>query len=188
MNKINRDVFLFAYQGPNGTLNDSQKAGMLSLIDFLEADTTITDPRHAAYMLATVRHECAGAWQPIGEFDNGKGHTYGRPDPVTGKAYYGRGYVQLTWSVNYKEQGAALGIDLYHDPDRALEPSVAYQIMSRGMRLGMFTGVGLNHFISGETCDYLNARKIINGLDCAQRIAGYAIELETILKEAAIAA
>ena len=43
--------------------------------DAIRADADVTDVRWAAYMLATVRHECADRWQPIEEFGKGGGAT-----------------------------------------------------------------------------------------------------------------
>lgn len=181
--QIDIEKFLFIYQGKVGTLNDHQRQGLRDLLGFIVQDIEITDIRWAAYMLATTRHECAGTWQPIAEYGKGKGRKYGEPDPTTGCTYYGRGYVQLTWAANYRAMGIALGIDLYNNPDLAMKSNVAYQIMSRGMRKGSFTGVGLKKYIYDDFCDYRHARKIINGMDCAERIAAYAEEFEDILRQ-----
>jgi putative chitinase len=183
MNPIDRDKFLFLYSGKYGVLKPSQIQGIATLLESLEGDTCITDPRHAAYMLATVKHECAGTWQPIEEYGKGKGYKYGIPSPKTGKAYYGRGYVQLTWAENYIAMSKPLGVNLYQKPELALDPKVAYQIMSYGMRKGSFTGKKLAHYIEGEKCDYINARRIINGTDCAEKIAGYAEIIEEMLTQ-----
>ncbi len=67
-------------------------------------------------------------------------------------------------------------------PEHALEPTTAYAIMSHGMRSGSFTGVGLSRYIHDDVCDYLNARRIINELDQAERIAAYAQKLESMLQ------
>jgi len=142
-------------------------------------------------MLATVRHECANRWLPLEEFGKGKGHAYGVPVTVTApdgttftNTYYGRGYVQLTWKLNYAKMSNALGMnnDLLFHPEHALEPQTSYKIMSFGMRNGNFTGKGLHTYIHDSTCDYLNARRIINGLDQAPLIAGYANKIENILR------
>ncbi len=66
-------------------------------------------------------------------------------------------------------------------PSLALDPEVAYAVMSLGMREGLFTGVGLGAFINATACDYVNARQIINRMDRAALIAGYAQGLEAIL-------
>lgn len=183
--KIDVEKFLFMYQGANGTLNDHQRQGLSDVLRFIEADENISDIRWAAYMLATTRHECADRWLPIEEFGHGKGRKYGLPDVGTGLVYYGRGYVQLTWPGNYKTVGKAIGEDLYHHPELALVPEIAYKIMSHGMRKGIFTGAYLKQRINDEKCDYVDARRIINGTDCAEKIAKYAVEFEGILRECA---
>ena len=137
-------------------------------------------------MLATIGRECDGKWQPISEYGKGQGHSYGQPDPETGQTYYGRGYVQLTWKSNYQAMGKILGIDLVNQPDMALDPATAYHIMSHGMQNGSFTGVGLKKYIHDDTCDYVNARRIINGTDHAQEIADAAIWFQQILKECVV--
>jgi hypothetical protein len=180
---IDIEKFLFVYQGKHGTLNDHQRQGIRELLAFINDDPDVTNLQWIAYMLATTKHETANTWLPIAEYGLGKGKSYGEKDTTTGKAYYGRGYVQLTWPANYKAAGKAVNVDLYHDPDVAMYPSIAYKIMSWGMRKGAFTGVGLKNYINEIHCDYRMARKIINGLDCADKIAGYAVELEAMLSE-----
>jgi putative chitinase len=183
MQAIDRKKFFDAYREVFGTLDQGQVDGLESLLAALEADERVSDLRWAAYMLATTRHETAKTFQPIREYGKGQGLKYGKPDPITGKTYYGRGYVQLTWKDNYATMGTVLKVDLVNNPDLALDPVAAYRIMSYGMRTGAFTGVGLNRYIHGDVCNYVNARKIINGLDVAEKIAGYAEKLEAILKE-----
>lgn len=187
MNKIDHDKFIFIFQqGDFGTFQPAHMAGLGTLLDFLEVDANITDPRHAAYMLATAMHETAMTFQPIAEYGKGSGKKYGLP-AANGKVFYGRGYVQLTWAGNYQAMGQALGIDLYGNPDLAMQPATAYQIMSRGMRKGSFTGASLSRFIDGDKCDFVGARKIINGTDCADKIAGYATKILDALNHALVA-
>jgi hypothetical protein len=50
------------------------------------------------------------------------------------------------------------------------------------MTKGLFTGKKLNDYINNTKTDYVNARKIINGLDRANLIASYAKVFETALK------
>jgi hypothetical protein len=53
------------------------------------------------------------------------------------------------------------------------------------MRLGWFTGRRLSQFIpTGGTADYLNARRIINGLDRAADIAAIAQNFQLVLTAA----
>lgn len=168
---------------PHG-LKQSQVDGFEAILKVC-ADA-IHDPRQQAYVLATIYHECDGTMQPIEESGKGAGHDYGKklkrgkgpghriPYETPDQIYYGRGYVQLTWYENYQYQSRLLGIDLLGHPELALEPDVASKILVHGMVHGDFTGDSLSHFINAEQTDYVNARKIINGLDCAEKIAGYA--------------
>lgn len=194
--KIDRDKFFGGYRAAFGSLTQAQVDGLNALLAAVEADDDVADVRWLAYMFATVKHECANTWRPIEEYGKGKGLKYGKPvtvtDPADGKTYtnvyYGRGYVQLTWDYNYRGMGSALKNRLLYEPSLALDAKVAYEVMSLGMRKGMFTGKKLADYINDARCDYVNARRIINGTDQAQRIAGYAQSLEKILRASIVAA
>lgn len=198
MNKIDRKTFFSAYRGAWGKLTQGQVNGLESLLGALEADVEVTDIRHAAYMLATVKHECADTWQP--EQERGTPAYFDKYEPGTklgrrlgnrakgdGARYKGRGYVQITGRANYARLGVLLGMGdaLVTSPLVTLDPGVAYRIMSVGMRRGAFTGRKLAHYINAEGCDYVNARRVINSLDCAQKIADYAQVFEAVLRDAA---
>lgn len=182
---MNKDKFIFLYSNVFGTLEPLKESGLRFLLGSIETDADLLDICQQAYLLATTKHETAGTWQPIAEYGKGKGRPYGKPDAKTGKTYYGRGYVQLTWKENYAEMGRILNIDLVNNPDLAMEPQTAYQIISYGMRHGTFTGKKLSDYVYDDFRDYINARRIINGTDCAELIAGYAKMIEQILMESA---
>ena len=55
-----------------------------------------------------------------------------------------------------------------------------------GMIRGWFTGRKLLDYIDGDRRDYVNARRIINGTDRAQVIAGYAMAFERALRAATL--
>lgn len=193
--RFDRQRFFDAYTAAFGALKPSARAGLEALLAAVEADPEVSDLRWLAYMFATVKHECAGTWLPIEEYGKGKGRKYGAPVTTTDpegreytNVYFGRGYVQLTWDYNYRGMGTALGNRLLFEPDLALRPDVAYRIMSHGMRRGSFTGRKLADYLNAEKTDYVNARKIINGLDKAELIAGYATKLEKVLRDSAVAA
>ena len=145
----------------------------------------ITDNRWKAYMLATSYHETARTMQPITERGKGAGRPYGKKYKQDGsvyafpnRIYYGRGDVQLTWFENYERMGKLLGIPLLENPELALQPEISARIMIEGMTRGIsgkgdFTGVSLENYFSGSKNDPINARRIINGLDRAELIAGY---------------
>lgn len=169
---IDRDRFFSRVRANpfGGLLKQSQVDGLNSLLDAWEKGTN-TDPRHLAYALATTKWETMHTMQPVEEVGHGAGHPYGVPDPVTGKTYYGRGYVQLTWKANYLRLSPYVGADLVAFPELALRPAIAAEILFRGMEEGLFTGVGLPRYFNATTNDPLNARRIINGTDRAAEIA-----------------
>lgn len=143
-----------------------------------------------AYVLATTYHETAATMQPIEEYGHGKGHEYGKPDPTTGQTYYGRGYVQLTWLRNYQKAQDTVfdfnqltrgGVPFVTNADLALKPVNAAQIAINGMVHGWFTGKRLADYLTADKTDYVNARRIINGTDKAELIAGYAQQFEAAI-------
>lgn len=219
MNQVDRKKFFDGWRSAFGRLSQEQVDGLDHLLDNLEGDNYVQDIRHAAYMLATTRHETAGAMQPVHEYGTRDyfikrygshtkvGKALGNDTPEDGAVYAGRGDVQLTGENNYEmaerelrehypkvvadfEARTGKKFDLTvgdqtddaADPDNVCDPAISYCIMSYGMRSGMFTGVGLKRYINDERCDYLHARKIINGMDCAELIAAAAVKIETILK------
>ena len=149
-----------------------------------------------AYGLATAKRETGGTFQPVNErgrpdyFDQYEpgtraAHLVGNIEAGDGTRYRGRGYVQLTGRGNYARIGRLLGLgeDLLKAPDQALDPEIAYRIFAEGMRGGWFTGYKLGHFIApGTAPDFLNARRVINGLDCAEEIASTAEEYLALLR------
>lgn len=194
---IDHTAFFNGYRDAFGKIKQGTVTGIELLGRQMENDPEITDLRWAAYMLATVKHECANKWQPITEFgpksyfdkyETGTaiGKRLGNTAKGDGWKYRGRGYVQITGRANYDRLSKALQMpdnqNLVDNPDNTLIPAVAYGIMSYGMRNGAFTGKKLQDFISGDKCDYKNARKIINGLDQCDLIKGYAEKFESILK------
>ena len=164
----------------DGKLTARQVSGMEFILEQWN-ETGFTNLQWLAYALATAFHETAFTMQPIREYGRGKGRKYGRKDPQTGQAYYGRGYVQLTWKFNYEKAGQALGIDFVRKPDLVMEPDNAAFIMFQGMKDGWFTGKGFDDYLNGNQRDYWNARRIINGTDKAGKIADYAIRFEAAL-------
>lgn len=182
---------------PGNVPKPAQAAAAGRLMGFISTDPDVTDIRWAAYMLATVKHECANTWAPIVErgsvayfekydADTQVGQRLGNTVDGDGFLFRGRGYVQITGRANYERLGRAIGLaeGLIEDPDRALDPEISYRIMSLGMRRGMFTGKKLSDYINTIGCDYVNARRIINGRDRAELIAGYATTIEGVLRAA----
>lgn len=157
---------------------------------------------YTAYALATAYHETAHTMQPIKEYG---GYAYytrlydisgqnpkrarlmGNTSIGDGARYCGRGYVQLTWKTNYAKASRELGIDLVKNPDLALDPDIAGDIMVKGMEQGWFTGKAMRHYLPGyakaNAKQFTNARYIINGKDKAAVIADYALRFQKALEE-----
>lgn len=127
----------------------------------------ITNRNQICYMMATIQHETAVTFRPIAE--------YGGPS-CRYAPYYGRGYVQLTWEYNYAKYGEILKQDFVSKPDLVMHPDFSLFIIVHGMKNGVFTGKKLSDYIEGNRVDFVNARRIINGLDRAELIASYATE------------
>jgi len=129
-----------------------------------------------AYVLATAYHETAHTMKPINEKGSDK--------YLRSKKYYpffGRGYVQITWRENYVKAGKALGVDFVKKPELLLKPEYAAPILIVGMIEGWFTGKRLSDYITLQKSDFKNARRIVNGTDRADLIAGYAKDYDKAL-------
>jgi hypothetical protein len=130
-----------------------------------------------AYVLATSYHESGHTMKPVREM--------GSEAYLKSKKYYphvGMGYVQLTWRKNYEFVSKKLGVDFVANPRLLLDSKYAVVILVSGMKEGWFTGRKLSDYITLTKSDFVNARRIINSLDKAQLIAGYAKEYDNLLK------
>jgi putative chitinase len=155
-----------------GRLTQSQVDGMNVILDEWEAGFPDgSDLRRLAYILGTTWWETGKTMQPVREVGRGLGRSYGRPDPVTGQAYYGRGFVQLTWKANYQKLAKVVLADLVNQPDLALDPKISAQILIQGMLRGLFTGKRLSAYFNGSKADWTGARRVVNGTDRAAEIA-----------------
>jgi hypothetical protein len=175
----------------DSVLNRHQVKGLTAILDRAAVAEAIDD-RWLAYMLATAHHETGRTMQPVREtfaasderaiallenaFDNGRlpsvSVPYWRRD-AEGKSWLGRGLVQLTHPVNYEKMALATGIDLVSRPERAMEMAVAVDILFIGMETGAFTSRRLGQYFSVSKEDWTGARRIINGRDRAELVAGY---------------
>ena len=192
---------------PN-TLTQPQVDGMNVILD--EWDKRgLTVPSWLAYMLATAFHETAHWMQPVIEtrraseptnpsvdtaiarldnaFNSGKlkwvKTPYWRKD-ADGMSWLGRGFVQLTHKTNYQNAEAKTGIPCTTQPELMLQAAPAATVMFGGMIGGWFTGKKLSDYLGNGKVDFVNARRIINGLDRADDIAGYANSFLTAVNAA----
>ncbi|MFS0771025.1 glycoside hydrolase family 19 protein [Sphingomonas sp. 1P08PE] len=195
---MNEAAFFKTVRTRLGILNQGQVNGLNTLLAAAEGAPL----SHAAYMLATAWHETAKTMQPIRERGGTAYFTrmydvagerpktciaYGNTCAGDGPRYYGRGYVQLTWKVNYAKAGEKLGVDLVGNPDLAMNAELAAKIMRRGMDEGWFSGKKLSDYLpaSGTATreQYVAARRIINGTDRAELVEDYAQAFERALRD-----
>jgi putative chitinase len=184
---VRKDLF-------RGNLTQSQVDGMNFLLEVwekhFEADNPRDGTRWLAYALATFFHETAETMQPIEEYGKGSGKSYGQPAGPHGQKYYGRGHVQLTWEENYKNGQKFLkeryGVDANIHPEahKMLHPQTSALVSYDGMVNGWFTGVGLPKYFNSTVEDPYNARRIVNGTDQKDKIAGYYFKFKAALKQA----
>jgi putative chitinase len=179
-------------------MTQKQVDGMNAILEAWD-NSVFTDLRWLAYMFGTTFHETGGEMQPIAErggydyCERNYGPNGRRPDTARrmgnvhagdGYKYRGRGDVQMTWHNNYERASEITGVDLVNNPDLAMMPDIAAQIMFAGMtdarvifedfnddKNFSFTGRTLEDYFNDNTEDWYNARRIINGTDHAQMIA-----------------
>lgn len=191
-----------------GSLKQGQVDGLLDILKYSE----MLPIRHRAYILATAYHETGLNMSPNVEnlnytsadriravwpsrfssvsaaapyVRNPKalankvygGRMGNRPGTDDGWNYCGRGQVHLTGRDNYIKAGKALGLDLVGSPDLALRRDVSARILVEGMVQGWFTGKRLTDYY-----EYKDMRRVVNGTDQADKIAGYAGKFEAALK------
>lgn len=193
---INRKFFFDEIRGrlfPDG-LQKHQVEGVEAILDEWESRHAGDDDRWLAYILATAYHESAYTMQPVREtlagsdaqaiarlqnaWEDGKlswvKEPYWKVD-AAGNSWFGRGLVQITHEDNYRRLAEAIGNErLATDPAEALKMDVAIDILFVGMEQGLFTKKRLADYFDEDEQDWVNARRIVNGLDRAEKIAGHA--------------
>lgn len=194
---INRKFFFEQVRATlfTGKLSQGQVSGLAFILDSWEGNHARKDDRWLAYALGTAFHETSFTMQPINELGGG-GYFFrmydpqspvprraalaranGNTSPGDGVLFHGRGYVQLTWRSNYAKMGRQFDTDLTSNrgaADKVLGAELAARIMFFGMETGAFTGRKFADYFNGGSTDWKNARRIINGVDCADNIANYA--------------
>lgn len=180
-----------------GKLSQEQVDGLNIILDTVNSsEFNVKDKRIAAYILATSFWETGRTMQAVKEKTDKTGEAYffrmydikgSRPQvakrlgnlyPGDGVKFAGRGQVQLTGRTNYFNMGNYLKLDLINNPDLLLDNKVSARVLVHGILEGSFTGVGINRYVTNLKTDYVNARRIINGVDKANEIANIATQFE----------
>ncbi len=143
------------------------------------------DRQKLAYILGTAFHE-TDRFSTLEEYASGEAYegrqSLGNTQPGDGKRFKGRGFVQVTGRRNYTDWSKRLSVDLVANPELAEQPSIAARICVDGMMKGTFTGRKLSQYINADTADFTGARRIVNGTDKAETIAGYGWKFNDALK------
>lgn len=142
---------------------------------------------YTAYGLTTAWHETAHSMHPVeeGYYLGAKAKAF--QQKLRYYPWFGRGDVQLTWERNYRLADEKLGLNgkLIADPSLALDPEISARVLVTGMTEGWFTGKKLADYLPAagraNAAQFAEARRIINGTDKAQMIAGLAMKLQDAL-------
>ncbi|WNO24206.1 putative endolysin [Acinetobacter phage Scuro] len=185
-----------------GRLSQDQVDGINRYVNAMDQDKAITYAQ-AAYVLATVWHETDAKMSPIEEYGKGKGRVYGTwyknskgqlyafkngsRDSVYLQSeyphlYYGRGDTQNTWFDNYEKLSKVFNVDFLQHPELLLTEGWSTKATIYSMKVGLYTGRKLSDYIYQSKKDFVNARRIINGTDRANKIAKYAEIFEYALR------
>jgi hypothetical protein len=179
------DALRHGLMGPS--LEPNEVKGCNAILDAMQGKPLAW----CAYALATAWHETNATMLPVRE-------AYWLSEAWRKKhlrywPWYGRGYVQLTWEENYQRADDELDMDgsLTSNPDRALEPGIASDVMRLGMEEGWFAGDKQGrHTLArhlpkqGDATEaaFKAARRIINGTDKALMIARHALQFQKALR------
>lgn len=206
--QVDKEHFVNNYHRHFGKkLTETKKNNIFVITDAFAGDESMKSLRWLAYILATSMHESNDTFAPVAEGYWIKPeskrvtalYNYYRknnpaalrtifPNGKSGTAYYGRGrVVQLTHDFNYKLASLKIFGDLrlYNDPDMMINNAACdLAVTFRGMLEGWFTGFRLEQFfpLGSNKANWRSARRIINGLDKANLIAGYAMKFYELLE------
>lgn len=182
-----------------GAMPAQARKGLEWVLKVWEGDPKNNDLRWLAYELATYHHETGRRLWPIIETTSSRDKApvsvdtairrldtawkagrmtwvktrYWAKDAL-GRCWLGRGLPQVTHEPNYKKAQTKTGFPVHDDPENMLKIEYAAPIAHRGMTEGWFTGRTLRNYFNGTTCDWFNARRIINRTESAAKVAAYA--------------
>lgn len=137
--------------------------------------------KHSAKVTKAEAQKLAGNPQALAERVYGLGNPtkaaeLGNTQKGDGYKYRGGGYEQRTGRKNFRRVG------LESNPDKIVDPAEAALAVIKDMVEGNYTGVKLSDYITLQKSDFTNARRVINSLDSAALIAGYARDYDDALR------
>ena len=181
---INRKKVFEIFREQMRKLNKNQVVRIDALIDAL--DERNLPAEFKAYILATAFYETDG-FRSLIEYASGKAYE-GRKDLGNthrgdGQRFKGRGYVQITGRRNYADWAKRLGVNILGNPSLVTNLKYATTIIIDGMLEGTFTGKSLKNFFTADKKDWIQARRVVNGLDRAGIIATYAKKIYDVMEK-----
>jgi predicted chitinase len=187
---MDRQAFFASLRARNSgvfgtSLKQRQVQGIEALLDAAKG----LPLHHVANILAQVYHETGAKMYPVREtFADSDEQAIARLDRAwtrgqltwvrkpywradsNGKAWFGRGQIQITHKSNYSKFGIT-------NPDDALRLPVSARVAVEGMSEGKFTGKKLSDYAFPEALSApsaRNPRRIVNGRDGTDaKVAGY---------------
>lgn len=198
---MNRSAFFASVKTSlfQGRLGTKQVEGMDLLLDTQQRYFPKMPEDELAVVLATVYHETGATMQPIKERGGDayftrmydirgsrpkKAIELGNVNPGDGKKFPGMGFVQSTGRGNARKARGIIkemlgeDVDFEKNPTKLMDPRYSSILTFYGMVHGTYTGKKLSDYIDGDgeedPGEFVNSRRIINGRDRAQMIAGYA--------------
>lgn len=183
-----------------GSISQSQVDGINAIMSAW-AKYGDGDTRKLAYILGGVFHESARTMQPVREtlatsdaqaiarleaaWAKGQlswvSKPYWRKD-ADGFAWFGRGRIQNTHKANAEKLEKRFGTPFTTNPDLFLDSEIDAIVTVVGHMEGIWTGKKLGDYIIGDKCDFVGARRVVNGNDKAVTIAGYATSFLNALR------
>lgn len=143
----------------------------------------IYSPLCAVAAIATIAVE-TGTFTPIKErggpsyitnlYENRK--DLGNTQTGDGDRFRGRGFVQITGRANYTHYGTEMGRDLVSNPDLALDPAVAAEVLAR-----YFEERHIPFFANQQNWEIVR-RRVNGGLNGWPKFADAVTKLVTALK------
>ncbi|MGV8887026.1 MAG: glycoside hydrolase family 19 protein [Pseudomonas sp.] len=162
-------------------VNSEHRAVINAIFDRWEA-TGGGHPKHLALLLGTASRETCGSFlSSVGEAcgctrtcgkDEYKDAPYGKKDKC-GRAYFGRGLVQLTKKINYENVGENLGIPLGDYPNLAYEQPFSIMMLVDGVKGRWYAGKPLKTYLNDEASNWVLARESVNPNSPNKAATGY---------------
>lgn len=200
MLKIDREILFKGLKPLFGRdLSMSQRDGVGRIVSAFDKYGD-DDPRKLAYIIGTVYLETFGLMTPVIEtqtprdkvrpsvesaiarlesswkkprFHKMVSKPYWRKD-ADGLSWLGRGPTQNTHKFNYETAEKLTGIKFSKDPDLMFDPEYCYEVSVVMMMKGKYTGKPLSQFFTKTETNWEEARRTVNGMNEAAKIATYA--------------